>query len=130
MICCPLTTQIKNDPFEAFIGGTPPNAILADRVKSIDWRSRDAKPKGLVSTEQLKVSKWAGTMLVQPDARTGPHHHGELETVLYVVKGRIRMRRGDQLEFSEEARPGDFITFHLTSRTRRSMPARTSLAKP
>ena len=52
---------------------------------------------------------WAGTMLVQPDAKTGPHHHGELETVLYVVKGRARMRWGDQLEFSEEAGPGDFI---------------------
>jgi hypothetical protein len=52
---------------------------------------------------------WAGTMLVQPDAKTGPHHHGELETVLYVVKGRVRMRWGDQLEFSEEARQGDFI---------------------
>src|SRR5580700_10895566 len=53
MICCPLTTQIKNYPFEVFIGGTPPNAVLADRVKSIDWRSRDAKPKGRVSPEQL-----------------------------------------------------------------------------
>jgi hypothetical protein len=36
---------------------------------------------------------WAGTMAVQPDAKTGPHHHGELETVLYLVKGRIRMRK-------------------------------------
>ena len=35
---------------------------------------------------------WAGTMVVQPDAKTGPHHHGELETVLYLVKGRVRMR--------------------------------------
>jgi uncharacterized RmlC-like cupin family protein len=35
---------------------------------------------------------WAGTMVVQPDAKTGPHHHGELETVLYVVKERVRMR--------------------------------------
>jgi uncharacterized RmlC-like cupin family protein len=52
---------------------------------------------------------WAGTMVVQADAKTGPHHHGELETVLYVVKGRIRMRWGDQLELSGEARPGDFI---------------------
>ena len=52
---------------------------------------------------------WAGTMVVQPDAKTGPHHHGELETVLYVVKGRVRMRWGDQLELSDEARPGDFI---------------------
>ena len=48
-------------------------------------------------------------MVVQADAKTGPHHHGELETVLYVVKGRVRMRWGDHLELSEEARAGDFI---------------------
>ncbi|HZS55173.1 MAG TPA: cupin domain-containing protein [Bryobacteraceae bacterium] len=52
---------------------------------------------------------WAGTVVVQPDAKTGPHHHGELETVLYVVRGRARMRWGDRLEFSDEAGPGDFI---------------------
>jgi uncharacterized RmlC-like cupin family protein len=52
---------------------------------------------------------WAGTMVVQPDAKTAPHHHGELETVLYVVKGRVRMRWGDHLELSGEARPRDFI---------------------
>ena len=53
MICCPLTTQIKSYPFEVLIGGTPPNAVLADQVKSIDWRSWDARPKGRVSPEQL-----------------------------------------------------------------------------
>jgi mRNA interferase MazF len=53
MICCPLTTQIKNYPFEVFIGGTPPNAVLADQVKSVDWRSRNATSKGRVSVEQL-----------------------------------------------------------------------------
>src|SRR4030081_3151287 len=52
---------------------------------------------------------WAGTVVVQPDAKTGPHHHGELETVLYVVRGRVRMRWGDRLEFADEAGPGDFI---------------------
>ena len=52
---------------------------------------------------------WAGTVVVQPGAKTGPHHHGELETVLYVVKGRARMRWGDHLEFTDEAGPGDFI---------------------
>jgi uncharacterized RmlC-like cupin family protein len=52
---------------------------------------------------------WAGTMVVQADAKTGPHHHGGMETVLYVVKGRIRMRWGDRLELSGEAKPGDFI---------------------
>jgi len=53
MICCPMTTQIKNYPFEVHIGGTPPNAVLSDQMKSLDWRSRNARPKGRVSPEQL-----------------------------------------------------------------------------
>jgi mRNA interferase MazF len=53
MICCPLTTQIKNYPFEVFIGGMPPSAVLADQVKSLDWRSRNAKRKGRILPEQL-----------------------------------------------------------------------------
>jgi len=52
---------------------------------------------------------WAGTVVVNPGARTAAHHHGELETVLYIVKGLARMRWGDRLEFSDEAGPGDFI---------------------
>ncbi len=52
---------------------------------------------------------WAGTVVVAPNARTSAHHHGELESVIYIVKGRALMRWGDHLEFSEEAGPGDFI---------------------
>lgn len=52
---------------------------------------------------------WAGTVIVDPDAKTGPHHHGDLETVLYIVRGRARFRWGDRLEFMAEAGPGDFI---------------------
>jgi uncharacterized RmlC-like cupin family protein len=52
---------------------------------------------------------WAGTVRIQPGAKTGPHHHGELESVLYVLGGRARMRWGDRLEFAAEAGPGDFI---------------------
>jgi uncharacterized RmlC-like cupin family protein len=52
---------------------------------------------------------WAGTVVVQPAARSGAHHHGELETVLYIVRGRARFRWGEQLEFVAEAGPGDFI---------------------
>jgi len=52
---------------------------------------------------------WAGTVVVEPNAKTGAHHHGELETVLYIVRGRARFRWGNQLEFVDEAGPGDFI---------------------
>ena len=52
---------------------------------------------------------WAGTVTIQPGAKTGPHHHGPLESVIYVLRGRARMRWGDRLEFASEAGPGDFI---------------------
>jgi uncharacterized RmlC-like cupin family protein len=52
---------------------------------------------------------WAGTVNIHPAARTAAHHHGELESVIYVVRGRARMRWGAQLEFTAEAGPGDFI---------------------
>ena len=52
---------------------------------------------------------WAGTVVIHPDAKTGPHHHGELESIIYVVSGRARMRWGERLEFVAEAGPGDFI---------------------
>ncbi len=52
---------------------------------------------------------WAGTVHIHPDAKTGAHHHGALESVIYVVRGRARMRWGERLEFVAEAGPGDFI---------------------
>ncbi|HYI69292.1 MAG TPA: cupin domain-containing protein [Skermanella sp.] len=52
---------------------------------------------------------WAGTVTIHPDAKTGAHHHGELESVIYVVRGLARMRWGEALEFTAEAGPGDFI---------------------
>jgi uncharacterized RmlC-like cupin family protein len=52
---------------------------------------------------------WAGTVHIHPDAKTGAHHHGPLESVIYVIKGRARMRWGNSLEFVAEAGPGDFI---------------------
>jgi uncharacterized RmlC-like cupin family protein len=52
---------------------------------------------------------WAGTVSIHPNAKTGAHHHGALESVIYVLRGRARMRWGERLEFMAEAGPGDFI---------------------
>src|SRR5215217_2910712 len=41
---------------------------------------------------------WAGTVTIHPNAKTGPHHHGKLESVIYVISGRARMRWGERLE--------------------------------
>src|ERR1700690_2113693 len=52
---------------------------------------------------------WAGTVHIHAGAKTGAHHHGPLESVIYVIRGRARMRWGEHLEFVAEAGPGDFI---------------------
>jgi uncharacterized RmlC-like cupin family protein len=52
---------------------------------------------------------WAGTVNIHPNAKTAPHHHGELESIIYIVSGKARMRWGERLEFVAEAGPGDFI---------------------
>jgi uncharacterized RmlC-like cupin family protein len=66
--------------------------------------------KAAISRASAGADKiWAGTVEIEPGARTGPHHHGPLESVIYVLHGRARMRWGDMLEFAAEAGPGDFI---------------------
>jgi len=52
---------------------------------------------------------WAGTVKIDANAKTGAHHHGELESVIYVVRGKARMRWGEALQYTAEAEPGDFI---------------------
>lgn len=53
MICCPMTSKIKGYPFEVVVSGDPPSAVLADQVKSLDWRARKAARKGKVSRAVL-----------------------------------------------------------------------------
>jgi mRNA interferase MazF len=53
MICCPMTSQIKNYPFEVRIAGASPSAVLADQVNSLDWRKRGARRKGTISAAEL-----------------------------------------------------------------------------
>ena len=63
-----------------------------------------------ISAASAGASKlWAGTVDIEPNAKTGAHHHGPVESVIYVVRGRARMRWGERLEFVAEAGPGDFI---------------------
>lgn len=54
LICCPLTTKIKDYPFEINIDGTPKNVALADHVKSLDWKARHATFKGKISNDELE----------------------------------------------------------------------------
>jgi len=84
-------------------------------IRSGELDSNTPQTPGMTRAEAISYAKvgaqklWAGTVVVHPAAKTGPHHHGELETVIYIVKGRARFRWGDRLEFVDEASPGDFV---------------------
>ncbi len=53
MVCCPITTQIKNYPFEVVLSGNAPRAVISDQVKSLDWRRRHASHMGAVTPAEL-----------------------------------------------------------------------------
>jgi uncharacterized RmlC-like cupin family protein len=95
-----------------------PDAWKHDGVRVIPGNQFDpntAQTPGMERSAAINFARvgaqklWAGTVTIHPDAKTGAHHHGPLESVIYVVSGRARMRWGDQLQFTGEAGPGDFI---------------------
>ena len=123
----------------AFIDrGLPPPGVAPDlKVRSLteladalhpDWRLRGvrvvagsdldpntAQTPGMSRAAAITRARtgaeklWAGTVTIHPNAKTGAHHHGDLESVIFVVRGRARMRWGDRLEYVAEAGAGDFI---------------------
>jgi uncharacterized RmlC-like cupin family protein len=60
---------------------------------------------GLVGSEAL----WAGVMLADPNTASSAHHHGPLETVVYMVSGQSKVRWGSRLEHEVDLEPGDFL---------------------
>jgi mRNA interferase MazF len=54
MLCVPLTTRVKGYPFEVAVKSGKGSVALADQVKCLDWRARDATRKGKASPSELE----------------------------------------------------------------------------
>jgi len=102
-----------SDPGAGATGKWKENGLRIIRSHQLDTNT--PQTPGMNRAEAISRARvgaqklWAGTVVVHPNARTGPHHHGEVETVIYIVRGRARFRWGDHLEFVDEAGPGDFV---------------------
>jgi uncharacterized RmlC-like cupin family protein len=84
--------------------------IAADQLDANTAQTPGMDRKAAINFARVGAQKlWAGTVHIHANAKTGPHHHGPLESVIYIVSGRARMRWGEHLEFTAEAGPGDFI---------------------
>ena len=92
----PIGTQVRVVRRDALDGHTPQTAGMIRDV-AFDARNPDA----------AHLSAFRST--VEPGAATGAHHHGDQETVLYVVSGSARFHWGERLEHTAEAGPGDFV---------------------
>ncbi|WLS01354.1 endoribonuclease MazF [Shinella sumterensis] len=64
MLCCPMTTKRKGYPFEVEIEDEKGSAVLADQVKSLDWRARNAQKKGRISEQELAEVRAKATALI------------------------------------------------------------------
>ncbi|MDI3463303.1 MAG: Programmed cell death toxin MazF [Nitrospira sp.] len=55
MLCCPMASQKKGYPFEVVVADVPdhPSVVLADQVKSLDWKVRKAVKKGTASSDVI-----------------------------------------------------------------------------
>jgi uncharacterized RmlC-like cupin family protein len=84
-------------------------------IKSHTLDTNTAQTPGMLRAAAVNFARvgaqklWAGTVIIKPNAKTGAHHHGALESVIYVVRGAARMRWGERLEFAATADAGDFI---------------------
>ena len=84
--------------------------VPADQLDPNTAQTPGMNRKAAINFARVGAQKlWAGTVTIRPDAKTGAHHHGHLESIIYVVKGKARMRWGEHLEFVAEAEAGDFI---------------------
>ncbi len=79
-----------------FDGGTP---------QTPGMRRLAAVSHALVGSEKL----WAGMMIGEPGVASAVHHHGEQETVVFVLSGRSKVRWGSRLEQEADQEAGDFL---------------------
>jgi uncharacterized RmlC-like cupin family protein len=103
-----VSEQREHRPIDWKIHGV--KVISSDQLDSNTAQTPGMDRAAAINLARVGAQKiWAGTVKIDPNAKTGAHHHGHLESVIYVLKGRARMRWGDHLEYMAEAGPGDFI---------------------
>jgi len=64
---------------------------------------------GISASLTGSLGLWMGVAVNEPGQRSGAHHHGDNETGIYVLRGRVRFRWGARLEHVMDAEPGDFV---------------------
>ena len=97
--------QTKQPSWERAVRVIKPDQFESNTQQTAGMQRVSAVSKQLADTKGI----WAGVTDVPAHVETGTHHHGDQETVIYVVTGSIQMIWGNHLEFQADAVVGDFI---------------------
>jgi uncharacterized RmlC-like cupin family protein len=82
-----------------------PLELVSHAIESAGVARLPAITHELVGSDHL----WMGMTILEPGGAIGPHHHGDRETGVYVVAGRVRLCWGPRLESTAELEVGDLV---------------------
>src|ERR1700741_5598258 len=103
-----MSDRHEHEPIDWKIHGV--KVILGDQLDPNTAQTPGMDRAAAINLARVGAQKiWAGTVSIEPNAKTGAHHHGHLESVIYVAQGRARMRWGERLEFVAQAASGVFL---------------------
>lgn len=104
-----ISDAIQQDEFgaarEKAVRVVKPHQLDDNTPQTTGMRRLAAISQSLAGSESL----WAGVMLAEPNTASSVHHHGPLETVVYVVSGVSKVRWGNRLEHEADLEAGDFV---------------------
>jgi uncharacterized RmlC-like cupin family protein len=82
-----------------------PLELVSHAIESAGVARLPAITHELVGSDHL----WMGMTILEPGGAIGPHHHGDRETGVYLVAGRLRLRWGRRLQSTAELEVGDLV---------------------
>ncbi len=80
-----------------------------ERYKGAVQTTNMAREAGVAPETTGATSIWSGFVTTPPGTKSGVHHHGDCETAIYVLDGRVRFYWGDKLQFQDDVQAGDFL---------------------
>lgn len=92
------------------------------RIGGDELTPSDPTPGMSRSVAMHEAGMWTGVVDTEPGSVSGWHHHGDHETTLYVVEGRMRIESGPGGSVVVEGGPGDFLRVPAGAVHRESNP--------
>lgn len=92
-------------------------------VRAEDRTRETTQTPGMAREEAFRAdSIWSGYVYTAPGMTSGWHHHGDYDTMVYVVSGGVRMESGVGGREIVNAKSGDFIIVPKRTVHRESNP--------